>query len=179
MTKIDVSYFDKMRKPPRPIRIDGDVAYITLTQGMYAIVDTVDAHEISRLNWIAMRRKHGVYAQCHVGSHEGKRTTLLMHRFILDAPDGCFVDHISGDGLDNRRENLRITDAFGNARNRRINANNTSGYKGVHFSNGKWVAKIKLNNKRKHLGSFSTVEEAAAAYAEASERLHGEFGRVR
>ena len=54
MTKIDVSYFDKMRKPPRPIRIDGDVAYITLTQGMYAIVDTVDAHEISRLNWIAM-----------------------------------------------------------------------------------------------------------------------------
>jgi hypothetical protein len=84
------------------------------------------------------------------------------------------------DGLDNRRANLRIATHQQNNHNHRISKNNTSGFKGVTWfeRSKKWVAQINMNGKKIHLGLHGTPEAAHAAYAAASAKLHGEFGRT-
>jgi hypothetical protein len=150
---------------------------IPLTRGLVALVDDEDYEELNRYNWIEL----GGYAVRSLPNPvSGRRQTKMsMHRYIMGLKygDPTRVDHKNTDGLDNRRENLRICSQALNARNRAINKNNTSGFKGVSWLNKrkKWVAVIRLNNKSKHLGSFSTPEEAHAAYCKAADILHGEF----
>ena len=102
-----------------------------------------------------------------------------MHREILSAPDSAEVDHKDGNGLDNRKQNLRLASRVQNQCNKRRYSSNTCGFKGVHFhkQNRKWRARIEFNKKRISLGLFSSREEAGAAYIEAAKRLHGEFAR--
>lgn len=90
------------------------------------------------------------------------------------------VDHINGDGLDNRKSNLRICNGSQNRCNKGKPKNNTSGYKGVtwHTPNKKWVAQIAVNGKHSYIGSFKTKEEAAKAYNKKAKELHGEFARL-
>jgi len=87
------------------------------------------------------------------------------------------IDHWDRDKLNNRWENLRAVTRAQNGRNLRLRVDSTSGVKGVsrEKDSGKWHAKIWMDGKQHHLGSYFTVEEAAAAYKEASLRLHGEF----
>jgi HNH endonuclease len=109
----------------------------------------------------------------------------LVHRIIYLLMLGHWppdqIDHINGDGYDNRWANLRPATPTGNAHNRVIPRNNTSGIKGVHWSTArqKWVASICLNYKTMNLGGFATKEEAAIAYAEAAKVFHGEFASPR
>jgi len=163
----------------RPIRIEGDVAYIPLTQGYEAVIDAADVPLVAGFNWCANVQSHAIYVKRAVRCGP-KRSTVTLHRVLMDEPDGMQIDHIDGDGLNNRRLNLRKATAAQNQHNQGINIVNTSGFKGVgfHKESGKWSAKIKINRKRLHLGYFATPEAAHAAYAEASARLHGEFGRV-
>lgn len=169
-----------MPKRMRPIQIDGDVAYVTLTKGYTAVVDAVDVPLISSGNWHAVEIDRNVYAMRNVIDKEGRRTGLLMHRVLLDAPKGMEVDHADCDGLNNRRSNIRLATHEENARNNRLQRNNRSGHKGVHWSKKmcKWVAAIQVNRKVKHLGFHDDIEEAKRAYALASAQYHGEFGRV-
>ena len=90
------------------------------------------------------------------------------------------VDHINGDRLDNRLINLREATNTENSHNVGLKINNTSGYKGVcwHTATNKWVARIKINGKRKYLGLFTHAEEAHAAYCEAADIYHKEFART-
>lgn len=89
---------------------------------------------------------------------------------------GKEIDHINGKPGDDRWANLRLTDHSGNMQNGRHRKNNTSGYKGVTKTReGNWAASITANGVAHHLGRFPTKEEAAAAYAAAATRLHGEF----
>lgn len=163
----------------RPIRIEGNVAYITLTKGYEAVVDAADAHLVDSWNWSAIVRAYTVYA-VRATKHRGKTTTVLMHRAILNAPGGVQVDHFSGDGLDNRRSNLRLATASENGCNRGRNANNRSGYKGVWWAKdaSKWQALITAGGRREYLGLFDSAEAAHEAYRRASERLHGDFSRA-
>ena len=87
------------------------------------------------------------------------------------------VDHINGNPLDNRKSNLRICTNAENQRNRGVNKNNTSGYKGVCWAkqNKKWKARIKHNGKLIHLGYYKDKEEAARAYDKKAKELHGEY----
>lgn len=89
------------------------------------------------------------------------------------------IDHINGMKTDNRIKNLREADRFDNTRNVKRRKDNSSGYKGVSLSNGKWMARIWsiIDNKRKrcYLGYFNSPEEAYAAYCKAAKELHGEF----
>lgn len=106
-------------------------------------------------------------------SYRAHRLIFLMHKGYLPKT----IDHINGDKLDNRIENLRAATVGQNQHNRKTNANNTSGYKGVSWNKGcnKWLSQIKLEGKRIHLGYFDNLEEAAEVLRKAREELHGDF----
>ena len=89
------------------------------------------------------------------------------------------IDHINGNGLDNKIENLRQVSRSQNMMNQKINVLNTSGAKGVHFSKNhkKWLAYIKIDQKRIHVGSFDNLFSAAIARKEAEQKYFGEFAR--
>ena len=163
----------------RPIRIVGDLAYVTLTRGYEAVIDSADVPLVDGFNWCALVHKNAVYAR-RADCSGIKQRAVYLHRVILGEPDGMDVDHRDGDGLNNRRNNLREATRSQNMCNQRISSRNTHGLKGVHWHKaaGKWQAHIKLNGRNRHLGLFTTPEAAYAAYCDASTRLHGDFGRT-
>lgn len=99
-----------------------------------------------------------------------KSGRLFLHRVVLGlGPGEGSVDHINGDGLDNRRENLRVATHAQNMQNRRPHKNaRTSRFRAVYrdADSGRWRARCRLNNRPHHLGYFDTELEAAAAVAE-------------
>jgi hypothetical protein len=98
----------------------------------------------------------------------------------MKTPKDMDTDHINGDGLDNRRDNLRVCNCAQNQRNRGKQNNNQSGLKGVswHKKGKKWITQLKLNKKNIYLGLFKNKERAAVAYNEAATKYHGEFARL-
>lgn len=163
----------------RQIIIDGNVGFVPLTKGLYATVDAADADLVGAFNWCAQVGPSNTYAVRNYKNDRGGLTMVLMHRLILGVEAG-FVDHRDGNGLDNRRSNIRPATIGENARNARIRSDNTSGYKGVSFHKvtGRWSATIAINGKSKHLGLFGTPEEAHAVYCVAAKEMHGDFART-
>ena len=153
---------------------------IPLTQGKVALIDDDDLQLVRGYRWMAWTtpRHNTYYAYAHVRRDDGSRTSVLMHRLILCLNDHKIkADHRDGDGLNNRRANLRACTNGENMRNRGAQINNSSGFKGVSWDKkrGKWSAKIKVNRKQKHIGYFAEPEAAYKAYCRAAIELHGEF----
>ena len=163
----------------RPIRIDGDVAYIQLTKGYEAVIDTSDVHLVDGFNWCADVHLNTVYALRRDYSN-GCRKVIRMHRVLLCEPEGLEVDHKDGNGLNNRRLNLRLAEAVQNKRNTKIARHNTSGFKGVtfHKQTGKWHAQIQHFGRHISLGLHKSPEAAHEAYCNGSSQYHGDFGRT-
>jgi hypothetical protein len=169
------------KKAIRPIRIEGNVAYVPLTQGYEAIIDAADVPLVEGYNWHAHVVGGTVYARRNISRHaKGRRCNVCMHREILQVADGLEVDHANLNGLDNRRANIRPATKAENGRNRPAKPNSVSGVKGVSWHNRDrvWRARIRHEGRCLTLGYFRTVEAAAEAYAKASAELHGDFGRV-
>lgn len=103
-----------------------------------------------------------------------------MHREILKAPKNKSTDHINGNGLDNRRKNLRLCSVSQNACNQKPRVNNTSGFRGVYRKKGikNWLVLIQYKKKSRHVGYYSTAIEAARAYDKAARKHHGAFART-
>jgi hypothetical protein len=154
---------------------------IQLTQGKQALVDDADYPTLNRVKWYALAKGPQTYA-VHSHYEDGKKapTRWFMHRVILQLKKGQIGDHINGNGLDNRRRNLRKATRMQNAQNRRNNRNNTSGYKGVYWfpSTGRWRARIQINNRQISLGIFDTPEEAATMYQLIALAHFGDFARI-
>ncbi len=152
---------------------------ILLSRGKKTIVDDEDFEKLSLHNWCIMSTKWGSYA-CRGKRKNGKLEMILMHRVILNAPDNLKVDHIDGDGLNNRKDNLRLATDSQNQMNTRKRSNTSSQYKGVHFEKdrAKWRAHIKCNGIKTRLGRFNTEEEAARAYDKKAKELFGDFARL-
>ena len=89
----------------------------------------------------------------------------------------CEVDHINGNRVDNRWDNLRLATSSQNKHNGKIHRDNKAGLKGIHARRGGWRATIKHDGKNHHLGDFASKEAAHAAYLAAANNLHGEFAR--
>lgn len=108
-------------------------------------------------------------------------TDYMAHRVIWKMLHGSDpldrLDHEDTDKTNNRQKNLREATASQNKQNRGRDTRNKSGFKGVHFHNGKWVAQIKHRGQINRLGSFEKKHEAHAAYCEEADRLFGEFAR--
>lgn len=151
------------------------VIELPLSQGKVALIDDEDAH-LAEFKWHARHNGRNLwYAARCVGP---QRRTVSLHRVILP---GCVqVDHINGDGLDNRRANLRPASARENQFNGRMRADNTTGYKGVTWDarDRVWRARVNAKGRRMSLGSFHDPVEAARAYDEAARRLFGEFAAL-
>lgn len=151
-----------------------DVSLIPLTRGLYAIVDAAGAAKVMAAGpWSARPHRSLFYAQRSI-TRDGGRTTEQMHNFIAGYVG---VDHINGNGLDNRRSNLRPATQAENNRNRRP----LGAYKGVHFRRDRpttarpWRAEIQHQGRKIRLGQFATAEAAAAAYDAAARDLFGPF----
>lgn len=169
-----------MSRELRPIRVEGPFAYVSLTRGYEAVIDALDVPKIEGRNWSALvsPKRKAVYA-ARVDTHNYKQSMVLMHRVIAGVSDDMHVDHIDGDGLNNRRANLRECTQAENNLNQGRRSDNKSGFKGVFFDNrsGKWRAEIRRGGTTTYLGFFESPAEGHEAYLAAAEELHGEFRR--
>jgi len=154
---------------------------VPLSSGLVAVVDDEDhAAVMAYAPWSAYRSGRNVYGRRTVPLGGGRGTSVYIHQVVLP---GVRVDHINGDGLDNRRSNLRPTTHADNMRNRRIlGANNTSGYKGVsrdsRVAAKPWCASITVDRRHVYLGLFADPADAARAYDAAALHHFGEFARL-
>ena len=142
--------------------------------GKYAIVDNEDFDRLNQYSWHLYK---GVYARTNV-YEDGKPVGIKMHRLVMKAKKGEYLDHINGNGLDNRKSNLRFCTVSQNQCNRGPTRANSSGYKGVKFFGKSWVATIKHKGKMIHLGYYKDKTEAAKAYNKVAKKYHGKFAKL-
>jgi hypothetical protein len=150
---------------------------IELTQGKYAKVDAEDYEKLNIDKWYAKRCINRFYAH----RRNEANINVGMHREIMKPGRGYCVDHINGDGLDNRRANLRIVTIAENNYNKRKSKNvRSSQYKGVSIDKrtNKWRAIIYYKYRKINLGHYANEIDAAKAYDEAANELFGKFARL-
>lgn len=164
--------------PKNKFEIKGDVVWITLTRGFKTQIDLADWPEVQKCRWLTCTSKtSGPYAVHHKRTRPALTATLLQR--FLTGGESDDVDHANGDGLNNRRYNLRPCSRAQNQANAQRSSRNTSGYKGVswHKGGGSWRAYIRIRGRLKSLGSFSDPVDAAKAYDTAAVAEHGIFAR--
>lgn len=150
---------------------------IVLGHNKFAVVDDADYDELMKYTWGLGTKKCGTQYAIRKIWRNNKRTTISMQQTILGTKDGFVSDHINGDGLDNRRENLRLCTARHNCMNRKPQSG-TSKYKGVSQHGKKWSARIKTQGKIYNLGHYNTQEVAACVYNIAAKIMFGDFARL-
>jgi hypothetical protein len=148
--------------------------------GLYAIVDAEDYKRVSQHKWHPAKGKRTFYAAMNAKKEGGDPTQVLLHRFLLGAPEGTQIDHWNGNGLDCQRLNLRFATHQQNARNQRRRRGVSAPYRGLFYdSRGKrWRATIWHDGKGHPLGSGKDVESLARIYDRAAVRIFGEFART-
>jgi len=156
------------------------VREIPLTRGKSALVDGDDYHRLRNFKWHAWDSSSGVYYGRRWRAGSGKRRQILValhHEVIGKPPKGREVDHINGNGLDNRKANLRFCSHAENMRNRKRDAGKLLP-KGLRERHSKFQARITINGSLLTLGTFESVLQAVEAYNNASVKYRGEFGRL-
>lgn len=146
-------------------------------KGYQVLVDAEYMDMILDHNWYIVDEDTSIYFRTQDPCNKEKMISL--HRLIMGCTygDGRVIDHINRNTLDNRRCNLRDADMQLNSYNRRLNRNNKTGYKGVHYykKGGKYRVSINYQKQRIDGGLYTSKIEAAEHYDMIAQRLHGEF----
>lgn len=143
---------------------------ITISNGLIALVDEDDYDKVSKFNW-----HYSSYKYAHTSNT--RKHKITMHHLIMGKPEkGYDVDHINGNGLDNRKSNLRIVPHWLNLHNSGVSKNNKSGESGVHYMAriDRYWAYINIQGKRKSLGYYKSFDEAKAVRVKAKQELFRE-----
>jgi hypothetical protein len=148
---------------------DPSIRRIPLGRGLFTIVDAADHEKLSKYRWRAYRTGRRIYAVCR---DRGK--IVYMHRMLLRPRKGYIVDHIDGNGLNNRRCNLRVCTYAQNQANARPRGG-ASPFIGVNRQRDRWQAAITCRGKFHYLGLFEDEVEAAKARDRKAYELNGEF----
>ncbi len=150
---------------------------------MFCLVDDEYYESLNKFSWhvhnLKKINKRTVYV-VRSTTKDGKTITYFMHREIMNAKPNQKIDHINGDGLDNRRKNLRFATQQQNMWNKRKHKKSQSGIKGVTKIRGKniWVAQICINKRSINLGRFKCEEEAKIEYEKNAKKYFGEYANV-
>ncbi|AGN51638.1 HNH endonuclease [Vibrio phage eugene 12A10] len=158
-------------------RVEKDVVklYTDNTLSNYFMIDFEDLEKVYSIGWMIHNDDRNFYVR------EGSGERRFLHRVLTNCPERMFVDHINGNGLDNRKINLRVVTKAENNRNTKLHCNNTSGKSGVYLrpETGKWRAKIGHDGKVISLGEFETKDAAILAreIAELQFNYHNNHGR--
>jgi hypothetical protein len=155
---------------------DGHFAMISLHGGGYMLVSEHRAADLGRYRW------HGYanggttrYARRYIPGRPWPHNIVTAHRQIAGYAG---ADHANGNGLDNRDRNLRKASAAQQVANQGLRSDNTSGYRGVVWNKGKWLARLKVDGKQRYLGRFDTPEAAARAWNAAASAQWPGFARL-
>lgn len=140
--------------------------------GKFTLVDDEDFEKVNKFKW-NLNQKGYVRGTARAGRNR-------LHRYLMQCPKGLEIDHINGDKLNNRKENLRICTCSQNSKNKKkgIRNNQTSKYKGVTFVSGGWRVHVWNNYRKLYLGEYKTEHLAAIVYDFAVKQLHGEFAKT-
>lgn len=154
---------------------------IYLSRDKFAIVDKANYEWLSRWKWYAKESGNGKFYAVHA-IHKYRRGKVVthvvrMHNVILGVKRGA--DHKNGNGLDNRRTNLRPATHQQNTCNTKLRSDNKSGYTGVNpcKRTGQWQVHISVDKRRRYLGRFDKFEDAVSARKEGERKHYGEFVR--
>jgi hypothetical protein len=145
---------------------------------MFCLVDKVDVDRLDGFSWYASIHSASLTAYASTNDRHGMRR--MMHNIILPTDDGLEVDHVNGNGLDNRRKNLRAVTRAQQMCNKLKSNGMTSTYKGVFWSATmrKWGAVVQFGGQRTHAGYFDEEVDAAMAYDDAARDIHGAYARL-
>ena len=146
------------------------------------LIDKEDIERCSKISWAILHSKlkedwrEYFYAKSCQNIPEYNKS-MLLHRFVMNAPPDKMVDHIDLNTLNTRKSNLRLCDRNQNMRHSRGRSDNTSGIKGVTWdkSSDKWMAYIYMNTKFINLGYYDDINKAADIRKQAELKYFGEF----
>lgn len=161
----------------REIILKDNCAFVPLsTDGIFTVIDKDDIEKVNKYTWHLDKKGKQRYVIVNI-TYNRTTTKIYLHRFIMNCPKNMTVDHINHNGLDNRKNNLRICTNRENSINSRKRRNTSSIHKGVSWdkSMNKWQSYIKNISKKEHLGYFDDETEAAKIYNKRAIELFGEF----
>lgn len=153
------------------------MAFIILTQGFEAEVDDENLAILNKYKWHVKKCKNKHYAEAYLGANKN----IYMHRLLLNLTNSLiFADHIDGDGLNNKKSNLRVSTNTQNSRNQKHKSGGTSTYKGVHWDKArtKWMVRIRIDNNKRLTKRFVDEIDAAKWYDQQALLHHGEFSHL-
>lgn len=180
-------YNKKYKKKYNKYDLSGEYGIGYTSKGEEFYFDLEDYDKIKNYSWSIRHsaNKHSdgtvdrdiLKVLTNIYNDDGSKKTLLLHQLILKTDDNHVVDHIDGNGLDNRKSNLRIATMSQNAMNRKLAYNNTSNVTGVDYVkySGKWRARLRVNGITHCLGYYINKEDAVKARKDAEEKYFSEF----
>jgi hypothetical protein len=151
--------------------LDQNIKLIALTQGQNAIVSAVDYESLIRFNWFAHwhPNRNSFYVKAWIGDK-----FVGMHTFLIPCRPGCVPDHIDGNTLDNRRDNLQELPHGLNLLKGHVKSHNTSGHSGVCWDSDRSMYMVRVSTR--HIGRYSLLADAIEARNKEVESLFSAGG---